>query len=450
MKTKIFLIAFLCMLLSLFSVFSWYYIYYNSIDTTVFQFEENIEFSDIETQQYSQVTRDYAYKVYIPSNVSEDAFKVLMEFCNGEITSFVSEVESLSPKSVLKRLFPSKEPNILLMNYTENTHLDDYISVTFQIDKILREREESRYIKTFTFKTDKGEVLPLTHFFPENADYIKALWEACKTKLSEISANTLIDSIENPHDDTFSRYNVLNDGFLIYLDNVSSPLYIKFDELSCETIFTRKPPPPPKVTPKKGKRIALTFDDGPNPSTTKTLLDGLKKWGVKATFFVQGYRVEKNKKLIKRMYDEGHLIGNHSYNHENYLKLSTADLDFQIKHTNALIEEITGETVVYLRPTYGNYTDEVAENYNMCLVLWSIDPEDWKYKDANRIARHIVNKAKDGDIILLHDIYKTSVEGALKAIDILKEKGFEFVRVDELLVTEAGPASPNTVYHRGK
>ena len=183
-----------------------------------------------------------------------------------------------------------------------------------------------------------------------------------------------------------------------------------------------------------GKKVALTFDDGPHPYYTEQLLDGLKKRGVKATFFVTGEHASLHPEVIERMDEEGHLIGNHSQNHIQLTKEQTMEACDQIKWTNEKIKSITGQAPVYVRPPFGSWSDELENLVPMKVVLWSVDPLDWKTQNKNSIVRHIVSHAEDGGIILLHDVYGTSVDAALEVIDTLSAEGYNFVTVDELLI----------------
>lgn len=182
------------------------------------------------------------------------------------------------------------------------------------------------------------------------------------------------------------------------------------------------------------KQIALTFDDGPHSVYTPKLLDGLRKRGVHVTFFLLGENVEGKEAIVKQMQEDGHLIGNHGYSHVQMSKESVNTACEQIEENNKKIEEITGIKPQYLRPPYGAWTDELECTTNMTVVLWNKDPLDWKNQSSRRIVRYITKNAEPGDVILLHDVYPTSVEAALEAIDILTKQGYSFVTVDELLI----------------
>ena len=182
------------------------------------------------------------------------------------------------------------------------------------------------------------------------------------------------------------------------------------------------------------KVVALTFDDGPHKFYTEKLLDGLKERGVKATFFLIGESIEGNEELVRRMSDDGHLIGNHTYHHVQLTKETKEQALEEITLTNERILEITGMTPTYIRPPFGSWSEELAEEIDMTPVLWSVDPKDWKSQNSGMVTGHILKNTKDGDIILLHDIFSTSVDAALQVVDRLVEEGYTFVTVEDLLI----------------
>lgn len=181
-------------------------------------------------------------------------------------------------------------------------------------------------------------------------------------------------------------------------------------------------------------RIALTFDDGPHPVYTEKLLEGLRERGVKATFFVVGENIQGKEEVIRQMQEDGHLIGNHTYDHGDISRMSAEKACEELTKTSDLIKEITGAGTAYVRPPFGNWDEELDCRLTMIDVKWSIDPLDWTTRNVGQIVNKVVTKASDNDIILLHDYYDSSVEAALQIVDTLKERGFEFVTVEELLL----------------
>lgn len=177
--------------------------------------------------------------------------------------------------------------------------------------------------------------------------------------------------------------------------------------------------------------IALTFDDGPGRYTMK-LLDALEENNAQATFFMLGQNVEKFGDEVAKMKEIGCELGNHSYNHPSLPKLSTDEMKAQIENTNNAIKEITGEPASVLRPPYGATSSEMSETVGMPMVLWSIDTLDWKTKDTQATIDHVLQNVSDGDIVLMHDIYETTVDAAIELIKKLQEQGYYLVTVSEL------------------
>lgn len=181
------------------------------------------------------------------------------------------------------------------------------------------------------------------------------------------------------------------------------------------------------------KKIALTFDDGPHPYYTEQLLDGLKERGVAATFFVTGEHASLHPDVIRRMQEEGHLIGNHTYSHIQLTKKNREQFKEELVRTNQIIQEITGQETEFVRPPYGSWDKSLEAELNMFPVLWTIDPLDWCSHNAGCVTRRILEKAGENEIILLHDYYDTSVTAALQVVDELQKEGYVFVTVDEIL-----------------
>ncbi len=191
----------------------------------------------------------------------------------------------------------------------------------------------------------------------------------------------------------------------------------------------------PAVRAQTPQYIALTFDDGPSGRYTERLLDGLAAREVHATFFLCGYRVEQYPALAARIAREGHEIGSHSDRHEFFTHMSAEAVCADLSAAAEKITTATGVTPTLLRPPGGLYDLDVLAR-SVCadapVILWSIDPEDWRDKQAAAVTSFVTKRAKNGDIILLHDMHASSVEAALGIIDALEARGFVFVTVSEL------------------
>lgn len=205
----------------------------------------------------------------------------------------------------------------------------------------------------------------------------------------------------------------------------------------------------PLKLPVKGY-VALTFDDGPYPPTTNRVLDKLKEYNAKATFYVLGNRAEKYRDTVKRIYDEGNEIGNHSYSHKNLTKVDEVQFNIEVNGTNNIIENIIGKKPETIRPPYGANNEEVNKKIGMPLVNWNIDTLDWKHKNPELIKQNILNNLQDGNIILMHDIHSTTVDAIVDIIDDIHNMGYRMVTVSELAKIKGIPLDINEVYHKIK
>ncbi|MCL1935676.1 MAG: polysaccharide deacetylase family protein [Defluviitaleaceae bacterium] len=189
------------------------------------------------------------------------------------------------------------------------------------------------------------------------------------------------------------------------------------------------------------KLIAITFDDGPS-RYTESILDIFYKNDSHATFFVLGNQIERNLEIFLKIYERGHEIGNHTFFHENVTRLSRSNVINTIVRTSNLIEKHTGVYPTLFRPPFGeikNRERDILRILGYSIILWSVDPRDWNTADSNKIFEHIINNARHGSIILLHDTRKSTYEAIAKAVPYLIENGFRLVTVSELLEnTRAG------------
>ena len=184
---------------------------------------------------------------------------------------------------------------------------------------------------------------------------------------------------------------------------------------------------------KNRKVVALTFDDGPNPTTTNQALDTLSKYGIKATFFVLGKNVSGNEEILKRMKSDGHIIGNHSWSHPVLSKLSLDEAKKQITDTEDALTKVLGSSSKLMRPPYGAITDDIRNSLDLSFIMWDVDSLDWKSKNEASILTEIQREVKNGSIILMHDIHAETVNALPKVIDYLKGQGYDFVTVPDLL-----------------
>lgn len=251
---------------------------------------------------------------------------------------------------------------------------------------------------------------------------------------SYIDGNVIIDYDIYDNDNlyylTFYKYfwndNMVSDGSDSFVIDTSNNSVSRINKTNYEydVVINRK-------IDKSKKMIALTFDDGPNYNTSK-VIDVLNKYDIKATFFVLGSRAINNKDILKKMADSGMEIGNHTYNHLLLTKYDENKIRSEIDDTSEVIYSATKKRPKLLRPSYGSVNNKIKKVANMPIIIWDIDTLDWKYHNSKRITSRVVNKVRDGDIILMHDIYSASFNALSNIIPILQDNGYEFVTIDEL------------------
>ncbi|MEU5884801.1 polysaccharide deacetylase family protein [Spirillospora sp. NPDC047279] len=216
------------------------------------------------------------------------------------------------------------------------------------------------------------------------------------------------------------------------------------------------PPPPPvvqapprKIDCRAAKCVALTFDDGPMPSTTR-LLEILAGKKVKATFFVVGRNAAERPDVMRSELAGGHELANHSYTHTDLGRASAGRVRSELQRTQDAVKRATGVTPTLMRPPYGSTDRDVAavtKELGLAQILWAVDPLDWLDRDRRAVERKVVARVRPGSIVLLHDIHPTTVAAVPAIIDRLARKGYVFVTVSELY---GKPLTPGRKYTERK
>ena len=188
--------------------------------------------------------------------------------------------------------------------------------------------------------------------------------------------------------------------------------------------------------------ILITFDDGPAGNTTRRLLDELAKRDVRVTFFALGSRIEMYPDIIQRAFKEGHTVASHGYSHRDMFNMEDSEIIDDINRVNTLILNTIGVTNRFVRPPYGNVNQHILSIAGVSFVNWNIDPEDWKYHDADVVYNNIMAGARNGAISLSHDLYETTVDGVIRAIDSLLAQGYALISLEEAI--KLGLIDPNT------
>ena len=193
--------------------------------------------------------------------------------------------------------------------------------------------------------------------------------------------------------------------------------------------------------------IALTFDDGPSSVYTSQILDTLDANNAKATFYVLGTEAEKNEELLARMNASGYEIGSHTLNHQDLTSLTEEEVRYQMDTTQDIIEDATGIIPRTMRAPYGYVDEETDTLIDMPIILWSLDTLDWESRDADTICDTLLSNVKDGDVVLMHDIYGSTAEAVQRIIPELIQRGYQLVTVSELSQYRGVELQDATVYN---
>lgn len=195
------------------------------------------------------------------------------------------------------------------------------------------------------------------------------------------------------------------------------------------------------------KLVALTFDDGPSGATTPRLLDILYEKDVPATFFMLGKMARGNPDIVRRAEKEGNIVASHTMYHQNLIRISAGAAKDDIAEAVEVFNDILGHAPALTRPPYGNINNAVRDNVGTPMILWSVDTLDWKSKNIDDILAVTKEQVHDGAIILMHDIYDTTVDAVPAVIDELRKDGYDFVTVPELAKIRGVDLESGTAYY---
>lgn len=312
----------------------------------------------------------------------------------------------------------------LNIDYTFNIISNRYINISLESFKRLNDKN-SFDIKTYIFDLTKNKFLTIDNLVSKNSiDTIDKIINK-KTKLK-----TNYDNVTFDEDNLYFYFNGIDGIKTVSVPTSDTEFLIDLNfqkEIQHEYNTNQKK----QIIDPSKPVVALTFDDGPS-KYTNDILDILAENDINATFFVIGNKVKYYSNTLNKSIANGNEIGNHTYNHKSLSNLKLDDILSQINKTQDIIYEISGYTPLYLRPSYGNTSHLLKEKTPLEIVLWTVDPEDWKYKNSKMIAKRVLDKTKDGSIILLHDTKKRTRDALKIIIPELKSKGYQFVTISEL------------------
>lgn len=201
---------------------------------------------------------------------------------------------------------------------------------------------------------------------------------------------------------------------------------------------------------KEKKTVVLSFDDGPSGEKTNQIVDILEQNKAHATFFMVGNKMNYGQSVIKNVLEKGNEIGSHSYDHKSMKRQKLANVISGEEKTNEIYRSITGEDLIYTRPPYGAINEKVKNGLDTIFITWNLDPEDWLHRDKQYIVDYVMENVSDGDMILMHDSYDSTVEAVEELLPKLYANGFQVVSVSDLVNLQGRTLEKNTVYRSFK
>ncbi len=417
--------------------------------------ESNSKYPDIQLKTFSKETDTYTYSISNPETKSKQI--------NASINKWIKRQKELFLKTIN---INEKTQGVAHLNIQLETNriTNDFYSLVFRTYAIHGDKNEQEMVKVFNFDVKKEQFLTINdvlHLDKKNLDKIKEIiWEELqenKELQPYLNKKQTYETLQEPDD---WQWSIDRKGLTLYWDKyaitegfaetveVNIPikkLYVFLQDhmdsylrMSKEQQVEKK-----KIIQKEhrklltnGKYVALTFDDGPSPQGTPKILKTLKEYDAKATFFMLGNQVDYYPDLARKVVEEGHEIGNHTKSHPNLSKMSDVNIKKELDYTNEKIKEVTGVSPSLIRPPYGIYNDNVikyAKENNQSIILWSVDSLDWKNRNGSAIQKIVQNEITPGAIVLLHDIHSTTADALPKLLKTLKQAGYQFITVSQLL-----------------
>lgn len=398
----------------------------------------------------------YIYAIHSVKTDSPDLTKNIEQWIEKSKEQFISDAQSNSSVG---------HTAALNINLKTIPIADGIYNLIFSKYGITGGANGKNEIKVFTVNVKEDRLYQLTDFIEETDENRTELIQIILEQLNEntelqalVMEDKLVESLASFDDVTWS---ITEEALILYWDEyeiaagsagtIQLTLPIekiqhlvsdrKHELLHLDFTLTNEEADVIKVPERKpldpdGKYVALTFDDGPHKTNTERVLNSLKEFDVKATFFMLGNQVDYYPSLVQRVAEEGHEIGNHSNTHPDLSKVDANRVQKEFETTNQRIYDVIGRYPTVFRPPYGSYNNNIitqATNLNLPIIMWSVDSLDWKTKNATSINHEILSTTTNGSIILMHDIHDATADALPSVLKNLKEQGYSFVTVSQLL-----------------
>lgn len=423
-----------------------------SSDDFVFSFNipENWQEHDIITQ----IKSDYAIGIAYPL-INEKTDKTIKKDTEKMLEEFKKEIKQY-------KTLKNENRAVYTADFSITKNSDNYVSIVYSVNRINPSREisDTQY-RTKVYDIASGKEISYDDIFTENyasiiSNQIISIFESRADVVNETSTN-LFKKNTGPNAENFKNF-AFSDGFLtlyfgagqIFPSDIGAvtadiPLSKLYSDMKINvTGYT-----PPLYDPDK-PMVALTFDDGPYKPSSSIILDTLEKTGSRVTFFILGERVATEKETILRGDSLGCEYGNHTWSHADLSKATVEEINEQIQKTDDALMSVIGKESKLLRAPYAAVNDTVSQTVSKPFIGWSIDTEDWKNKDSQSITDMVLENISDGDIVLMHDLYKSTANAAVEIINTLIDRGFQIVTVSELMEAREINMTAGKVYYRAR
>ena len=372
---------------------------------------------------------------------------------DADIAKLVNETIQYAEDSSQKPVSPM-DRGMIYMNYDSYLLGKNIVSIIFYV-----ENNSQYYANPETYMISKhydlstGRELKNEELFQK--DYLAAFSNYCRSYIMEHNDFDYVtsDEVLTPEVENYMNLSLTKDGVLVTFtkDQILSSEkayqiiipykdikeYLNFD-VKEETIVIDENKEQevekveaPTIDPSK-PMIALTFDDGPTTKVTNRILDTLKKYDSRATFYVVGNRLSNYNETLQRIVNENSELGSHTFNHKSLTLLHPKDIKKELSAVDDYLDTLFKDYTTTLRPPYGAVNELVADKVGKPMIFWSVDTEDWKNRDCKTIVRNVLNHVKDGDIVLFHDLYESTADAIEIIVPKLIEEGYQLVTVSEM------------------
>lgn len=384
-------------------------------------------------KMFTEIPKDSKYPFIIRYPQTEyDGF-------NQQVLNYIDELKTRYAEEQQKKNKVSK----LDVSFETLQHLSGNYSFVMRAVTYFADQDNQMEIQTFHINPETGEELKIEDIVDHNLEKLKRMARVVRDEIHNsplLKGDVIKESVWQPTEPMWVNYRnfaLTDDSLILYFGTgeftkrQAGPATVEIPLRKLNPFLAKEFQVATDDT-KKEKTIALTFDDGPDPTYTVRILETLEKYDAKATFFMLGNRVHSYPSIAKKVADAGHEIGNHSWNHPSLTGITDVALQSEVKGTSDIIEAITGQPATVFRPPYGAVDDRVRESTKLPVVLWNVDTLDWEHHDPELLLEHIAEDARAGSIILMHDIHKSTADGLDAVLENLQSQGYKFVTVSEM------------------